>query len=345
MDGGGPSRDSMREVKREFKQRRKAEKERAAAADAYWRSETGRAPRRSGRGIAVVVSLAVVAAAGGAIWFFAHQGTTTATASSTTKAATPATGSSASSGGSASGTASPSAAATPPPFDGTPARDWPVGTKGVVAPKAARVGIFSKAQVADAYAQAQAYLRTAMLDPAVVSKGELDPVFDAIGPYSTTWVKQQHAATKGGTSALPWTYLANRFRPQDWEPNPEVRVKGRMKAQAYGGRLRIDFRYVAAYWLEPRGPGIGRAVAVRRDGYMEFAGDGPRKAGPMFYGGSGWTITSGVCGSGWRYPNYLEAWVQTPKGAAPAPTATWDPTDVDSDGPSGATCFVDPSGF
>ncbi len=342
MDGGGPSRESLREVKQEYRERRKAEKQRAAAADAYWRAETGKAPRRGRKGTAVVVSLAVLAAAGGAVWFFAHQGPTSVTASSTRQAASP-TASKGTGGSTTAASASPTT--TPPPFDGTPASSWRAGKAGIVAPKATRVGIFSKAQVADAYSQAQTYLRTAMLDPAVVSKGKLDPVFAAIGPYSTKWVKDQHAMTKDGTSALPWTVLANRFRPQDWDPNPEVRARGRMTAQAYGDKLRISFRYVAAYWLEPRGPGIGRAVAVRRDGYMEFMGAGPTKAGPMLFGGNGWTITSGVCGADGRYPNYLEAWVQTPTVASPRPTTTWDPTDVDADSPTGSDCYVDGSGF
>jgi hypothetical protein len=342
----------MREVKREFKQRRKAEKERAEAADAYWRAETGRAPRRSGRGtaLAVVASVAVVAAGGAAVWLLSRPSSSTGAAASG-RSSTSAPSAPASAGSSAA--ASTSAASTPPPFEGTPARDWPVGAQGVVPPKPAQIGIFSRAQVADAYEQAAGYVRASMLDASVVSRGRLDPVFDAIGPVSTQWVRQQHARTAEGRSELPWTYLANRFRPQDWEPTTQVRIKGRMTAKAVGSRLRIRFVYVSAYWLEPRGPGIGRAVAVRRSGSMEFLGAGPDKAGPMYFGGSTWTTTSSVCGSGWRYENYLEAYVQRPAATVPAPAATvpaptataWDPTDVDAPEPAGDGCFTDSSGF
>jgi len=338
----------MREVRREYKARQKADRQRAKAAAEYWAAEAGAPVRRRSPWKAAVAAVALVGLVGAAGYVvLTRQAAETAGA-----AAPPSTAPSAPSGtGSAvAPTASPDD--TEPPveaaFDGTPAAGWPVGAEGIRAPKAARTGIFGKVQVADAYRRTARYLEAALLDPRVVSRGKLQPVFDALGPVSTRYVKQQHASGALDAEGEPysWAFVANRFRPQDWKAAPEVRVKGRMTAKAKGDRLSVTFIYVAAYWLEPRGEGAARTVAVRRTGTVDFYGSGATSAGPMYFGGSGWTTTSGVCGSDWAYPDYLEAWVEAPDvPAGSAGTTPWDPTDVDAAPPPGNGCYRDTSGF
>lgn len=344
-----PSKESLREVKREYKARQKTDKQRAKAAAEYWAAESGTPVRRRSPWKAAVAAVALVGLIGAAGYVvLGRQATDSAGAVAPSSSAPSVTGSA----------AAPTASATPddidaePPveaaFEGTPAAGWPVGAEGIRPPKAARTGIFSKVQVADAYRRTARYLEAALLDPRVVSKGKLQPVFDALGPVSTTYVKQQHKTGALDSEGEPysWAFVANRFRPQDWKAAPEVRVKGRMTAKAKGDRLSVTFVYVAAYWLEPRGFGAARAVAVRRTGTVDFYGSGATSAGPMYFGGSSWTTTSGVCGSDWAYPNYLEAWVEAPDVVVASPATTpWDPTDVDAAPPSGTGCFRDTSGF
>lgn len=364
-DGGAkPSRASMREVKREYKQRREQEaKEQAAREQAvrdYWSLETGRAQRptsaatktRRGSWVAVVALVAAVGFAG-YVGFRVLTGPQGATAAPQTPSA-----SSASGAPSSASTPTPSPAASEddgtdptivPAFDGSPAKGWPAGAAGITAPKATQVGIYRPAQVKAAYAVTERYLRAALLDPRVTYKGKLDPVFATLGTQSTAFLKKQHAratATKG-KKGVYWDSVANRFHVGDWKAAAEVRVKGRMKPRiGKQGSLVVGFTYVAAYWLVPAEGGEARTIAIRRRGDIYFLGNGPSGVGPPGYGGSGYTSTASVCGSTWPYPDYVQAWIDQDSVVTPSkgtPDESFDVGDLDAPDPTG--CFQDTSGF
>ena len=245
-EGAKPSRASMREVKREYKQRQKLlaqeQAQREQAARDYWSLETGqkRAPAASGggprRGAGFAVAALVVAV--GFAGFVGYRALTGQPGSAAASSSTSPSASASASGKPATPSPAPSAAeddgtdpAIVPAFEGSPAKDWPSGAAGIKAPKAEQFGIYRPAQVRAAYAATERYLRAALLDPKVTYKGKLDPVFATLGSQSTAFLKKQHAratATKG-KKGVYWDSVANRFHVGDWKAAAEVRVKGRMK--------------------------------------------------------------------------------------------------------------------
>jgi hypothetical protein len=356
-DGEKPSRESMREVKKEYEARRKAEKERAEQADRYWAEQSGRATRSSGsnRTGPLIGAVAVVAAGGVALTALLHVGPFASASSATAAAGTTTAAPSSSLSPTPSGaSASPSADDGTDPkvvaaFGDSPAKSWKVGAAGIVAPKGRQVGIYRPRQVSDAYARTSAYLKVALLDPRVVYRAKLDPVFAVLGTATTQWLKQQHArgtATKG-KQGIAWDWIANRFHVGDWKASPEIRLKGRMRAtQNSRGELVVHFVYVAAYWLVPAKGGAARTVAIRRTGDIYFVGNGSRRVTPPNYGGSTWTSTASVCGASWPYRDFVEAWTD-PRSVdvvSPSPINTsFDAGDLDAPDPTG--CFHDTSGF
>ncbi|MFN8156118.1 MAG: hypothetical protein U0R68_01760 [Candidatus Nanopelagicales bacterium] len=358
-DGEKPSAESMREVKREYKERRKAEEQRAKDAKAYWDQQTGKKPKRSGgRAVAVVALVAATVGVAGVGAAVAKVGPFAAsTASSNAAGATP------SSAAASPTTASPSTAAattsptpsasaldadlTDKPFAGTPAAAWKVGATGLVAPKAARIGIYRTGQVKAAYAMVVAYLTKAQMDPRVTFQGKMDPVLATLGPGFPSHAKSKHALwvkTKG-KKGFAWVDLANRFHPGDWKAAAQTRAKGRIsKAVIKNGYLRIPYVFTTAYWVKPTKGGVARAIAIRRSGYLQFEGYGPRGVW-MNEWLSNYTSSASVCGSDWKQPDYLEAWINVDavphQGGSPLPS--YDLTDPDAPDPDG--CFTDTSGF
>jgi len=356
-DGGKPSRDSMREVKREFKERQKAEQERMRAARDYWALETGRpAPVPKKSVLPAVLAVAGVAAVAVAAAFVLHLGPLASSSAATAPDGT----------GSTSTTATPTGATvTPTPIpsasdDGTdptvvavfqdsPAKSWPIGAAGVVPPKPRQVGVYRPVQVAAAYDVVIRYLRAAMLDHRVVYKGKLDTVLAATGTDTATWLKaQQKLGTKTkGAKGIHWDSVANRFHIGDWKAAAEIRAKGRMYAtQVKDGTLEVHFVYVAAYWLVPAKGGAARTIAIRRSGSMLFAGNGPNRVTQPSFGGAGYTSSASVCGAAWPFPDFVEAWVDPgeAKVVSPSPAdSPYDPTDINA--PDATGCFTDTSGF
>lgn len=237
-EGTKPSRASMREVKREYKQRQKLlaqeQAQREQAARDYWSLETGqkRAPATSGggsrRGSGFAIAALVVA-----VGFAGYVGYRAITGQQGTAVASPTTSVSASastSGKPATPSPAPSAVEDDgtdptivPAFEGSPAKDWPSGAAGITAPKAKQFGIYRPAQVEAAYDATERYLRAALLDPRVTYKGKLDPVFATLGSQSTAFLKKQHAratATKG-KKGVYWDSVANRFHVGDWKAAAE----------------------------------------------------------------------------------------------------------------------------
>lgn len=363
-----PSRESLREVKREYKERRRAEKAREQYAADYWSATTGLPQRRrrrsAGRTTAIVAGLAVAAiAVGGAVL---HVGPFAGTASSTaampfpTPSATRTDPAPATAGATSPAPSSPDATASSPSrvasgvdpsihagFATTPAVTWKVGAAGIVSPKARQQGIFNPSQVKDAYTQVVSYLREAVLDPRVLYEGALDPVLATFDAEQQRWLRKMVAAAKDSPAdGIEWDAVANRFHVGDWRAAPEIRVKSSIRATANQDVLQVMFVVVAAYWLV-HGDDAAQVVTIRREGYMAFYGHSPRHSGPAYYGGSSYTSSSSVCGALWPYRQFLEVWIDPSKvsGLSAAPvTSTWDPTDLNAK-PTAPGCFHDTSGF
>jgi hypothetical protein len=358
-----PSRESMREVKREFKERQKAERERARAAQAYWEAETGRAtsgggrsrgPGRSGAaaGLVVVVAFSVVGATAVLhVGPFAPSSSAASAPPAATVASTPTpspTSPAASPGPSTTGDGTdPTVVAA---FQDSPARTWKSGTAGIVMPRARQVGIYGPAQVAEAYRKTASYIAAIMLNHRVLYQAKLDPVFAALAPPSVTWLKSQHARSVSthGKSGLSWAQVAVRFHPGDWKAAAETRIRGKVSPTIYkDGSLEIAFTYVAAYWLVPSGGGAPRTIAVRIEGGTYFRGRGAAHVTGTYAGGLGVTSSANVCGSDWAYPDFTEAWTDPDSvtvASAPPVTGSVDLSDPDATMPPGR-CFTDTSGF
>lgn len=357
MSDERPSKESLREVKAEFKARRKADEERAKAAKAYWDQQSGRASSSKGRGPLVAVGVVAAAAAVVGAGYVAKLGPFATSASTSAAAVSPTTspsGAASTAAAPTSPTAGASASASddgttdlPQPFVGSPAERWKAGTAGIVMPKARTVGIYQPRQVADAYTKLATYLQHVMLDPRVQFRGKLDPVFATMDGHSVSWIKQQHALFQKthGKKGHAYDQAAIRFRPGDWLASAATRVRGKVTAKpGPDGALEIDFVYVAAYWLAPRAGGDPRAVAVRIDGTTYYYGNGPRKVSRLQTGFFGTTSTAAVCGSTWKDPDYTEAWTNMTKAnGTGGATAAVDPTDPDATVPDG--CFINTSGF
>ena len=155
-----PSRESLREVRREAKERRRGPVK----------------PRRGRRTVlALVVTTAVVAA-----------GVVALTRLPEPRLPVPAQ----------APVVVPSH--TPPPrtpdaFAGSRVESWPVGAAGIRPPAAKAVGAFSAAQVAAAYDRTAALLRTALLDRSVLYGRRTEPVLGRLAPGSARQWKDQTA--------------------------------------------------------------------------------------------------------------------------------------------------------
>lgn len=87
---------------------------------------------------------------------------------------------------------------TPPPrtgdvFAGSKVESWPAGAAGIVAPAAKAVGAFSAAQVGAAYDRTAALLRTALLDSSVLYGRRTEPLLGRLAPGSARQWRDQTA--------------------------------------------------------------------------------------------------------------------------------------------------------
>jgi hypothetical protein len=236
---------------------------------------------------------------------------------------------------------------TPPPsvpadpFAGTKVAGWPVGAAGIVAPPAKAVGSFNAAQVADAYARTVRYLSAAMLDPQVLWKGDLAPLHATLDPRSV----------RNRTRSDP-TEMANRFYSSVKPASKSIRVNGLLKpARVVSGTLRVDFSYVAAYALRPSSGGDTELVAIRRYGTMQFdKATGATVTKAWLYLG-GYYSDHSACGRKWVHDGYLEVFLGESADAAPpeaspsAPRHSLNVLDPREPEPSTAACVDNTGGF
>lgn len=313
-----PSRESLREVKREARQRSKA-----------------RRPRGGGKVRGVAVVAVVAALGGGGVWYAGSHGMPRATPGPRELRGT----------GAGAPVVVPSY--TPPPakpadpFSGTSVASWPVGAAGIKAPAAGAVGPYAKAQVADAYARTARYLRAAMLDRAVLWTGDLAPVHATLSPASVRAQAREDDAA----------YLANRF-PSSVRPSSQsVRVNGEMTAKpGERGTLWVEFAYVATYAVRPAGGGETQLVAIRREGTLEYRAAGAaRVTAPWVYLTTYVSDHSSGCEGKNPAPGYLDVRLgDARRQAKPPPRGSYPPVnmlDPRATFPPGEGCFTNTGKF
>lgn len=339
--GEKPSRESLREVKREAKERQRAEAARQKAAEQYWLAETGQArrSRRVGPWIALIAS-ALALAVGAGVLLLQRPAQQTASPGGSTTLPT---------------TASPAASSEEPAparsvFAGTPAQGWSSGTAAIRIPEVTSTKAYIPEHAAAMRAYVKKYLVAVLLDRRVVLGGDMGPVLRAMGPDQATrwteWLSKRSDPATG--NALGWDALANRFHPGDWSQVEAARVKGRTRVSYSSDNCVVfTWSYAVAYGFAPSTGGPARPVVVRRDGTITACSDlftkGP---GTVLVSSGGYTSLDSVCGADWPYVGFINAWPDPSRAVvtSPSPVETaWDPTEVDSASPN--TCFTDTSGF
>lgn len=226
----------------------------------------------------------------------------------------------------------PSATATAAdPFAGTKVDHWPAGAAGVVAPSAKAVGAFSAAQVRDAYARTERYLRAALLDRRVLYGRSLTPVRAAVDPR---------------LRATPLT-LGNRFAPDAVAAHPAIRVNGDFRAAGVNGqgRLEVAFRYVTVQALRPKRGGATELVVVRRTGRLSFAAAGLNAVTPPWIVRATYISGHSQCGARWPYETqYLPVFfARESVDPTAAPDAKERVNLLDPRAKDPAGCFTDTS--
>lgn len=304
-----PSKESLREVRREAKRRRSAPVGMPSAADPY--AARGGPLRRA------VTVVAIVAVGGGAVWGFSRL-PEPRRATRQQPVVVP------------SFTPSPTRPANDDPFAGTKVESWPVGAQGVRAPKPVASGRFSAAQVSAAYAATARYVRAAMLDRRVLYQGKSSPVLAAIGP-----------ASAAGWKVNDFAHLATRFRPEVAPASPVVKMNGRMNVgkPSRADVLAVEFSYVGVYALRPAGDddAVPTLVTVRRYGTFEFDARGAGVTEPWVRIAS-YASSHQYCGVRWPHRGYTPVHLVEPStAAAPSATSTMNLLDPDAKPPD--DCF------
>jgi hypothetical protein len=296
VDQGGarPSRESLREVKREYRQRRRA-------------ARRGPRPPRgahgSGGGARGLLVLLAGLLALGVAGYAASRHRTAAAAPVLTPTAAPVV---------VPSYTPPPTTAPVDPFAGTAVAAWPVGAAGLRVPAAAPVAGFTAAQVADAYARTTRYLRAAMLDTAVLWHGDMRPVRAALLPDSA-----RHWAAGESDD------LATRFATDVRPASPSIRLNGDLHARpAPDRRLYVDFRYVATYAVRPASAdGTMELVAIRRTGTLLYDAAGRGRVGAPWVYRSQYTSDHSACGRRYPHPGYVEVFLgDSARSASPEPT-------------------------
>ncbi|HEV2891530.1 MAG TPA: hypothetical protein VGX28_14250 [Frankiaceae bacterium] len=299
MTGERPTRESLREVKREYRQRQRAAKRPPKPPKPH--RERARNALAALGGVALLVGVVAggVALTGGPPKPPRAVAGRVPVVVPTTPAPTP----------------TPTKRPADDPFRGSTVSHWPLGAAGLATPRAVAIAPFSARQVAAAYAATSRYLRAAMLDERVLYGGDLRPVL---------------ATLDRRTDADSPVSLANVFRRDVVRAHRGVRVNGVVSARVAKRRLYVDFRYVAVYALRPARGGATELVAVRRQGTLLFdeAGAG---VSPAWLDAATYMTDHSVCGAGWPDGDRtLEVWLPLRSASRPvtaSPTATFNLID------------------
>jgi hypothetical protein len=281
-----PSKESLREVKREYKERRKTDKERQKAADKYWAEQTSPGGSSGSKTKVSTVGTAILTVGAISAVFLgvgAFQNLTRTKASQAT-AADPTTSPSASNTKlpSPTSTTKPVAGNTDPRYE-IPGADpsdyshWGYGTAGLKAPAPAKIGSYTSVQVADALAMTMDYLRAAILMPEVITGGKIDPVLSTFSDQTRQDLIIAHRKSQStrGKSGYDWLIAANMFRPGDWTFKAQpgtmptastIKVsKGKSKDS-----LEVSFQVASRYTLLRKKTAVPVGVTIWRQGVLRF---------------------------------------------------------------------------
>jgi hypothetical protein len=228
---------------------------------------------RGGRLAAALLAVLLLLAGGGLVWLrFGHTA-----GRSDGSAPVPDTAL-----GSILGTIAPGdlfAGASADPFLGTPANDWADGAAGIVAPPAERVGGFTAAQVAAAYATTGELVAAASLDRQTLLGGQpaaLERLLTARQRATFTAGLDAHGLGKDGRPLSTRSWVAS-FAPGTAQLDGGViKVSGTMDAVAVteSGRqvLRVEVNYSFVYAVEPpHNMTDWSRVVTRQYGSVDFA--------------------------------------------------------------------------
>ena len=232
----------------------------------------------------------------------------------------------------------PTAAAVvnPDPFVGSAVAHWPHGDAGLALPPARAVGAFTGGQVAEAYRKTAAFLHATMLDPAVVYRGSLAPVWATMSADSVKAWQAHHRTDKSWAADV-----ATRFRPHGVVPTSyPTRMNGTLAASLdKEGRLLVTFHYVAVYAVRAAAGSPAVLVGVRHDGTTQYDRAGEAGLDATWLADSSYLSDRSECGRTWLHPGYTEVYLPdeeldgsaTTGGLSPQPAHTFAILDPRAD--------------
>ena len=237
----------------------------------------------------------------------------------------------------------PAASAAPAdPYAGTDVATWKSGAAAVAAPKARRVGAYTDAQVAAAYDRAKAYVLAANVDPEVLYQGTVDPV--------RATINGQAAANLTGlvahpSQSMPPAGYVTRFRPGVVplaEPRGQVRLRAAAVEEDGEPQLAVSVASVFVYALRSAEDADSRKlVTVRREITLEFTPKG-KDAGKPYLGASNFLSTGEVCGEPPQRLGFLSVYFGDQPLGDGGRAPSYDVKDLDAVAPD-ADCFRDSS--
>ncbi|MEV7009341.1 hypothetical protein [Streptosporangium sp. NPDC051022] len=220
------------------------------------------------------------------------------------------------------------------PFEGSPAKDYANGAKGLVMPAAKATGGLSRKDVALALRRTRAMLVASNLDRKTLLGGRPTALVKLLSPELREWFLKNldnRKRKKGGSNTRYWvTSLA----PKAAEPATDVvKVKGRTTYAAFrkDGRtgVRITVKYLFVYAVRrPGRPELTRRIIVRSIGeLLAYRENGELVLWPVRWNGGGVTGIRCDVEDGFIHPFYPDS--APDKEAAKATGAPIDPYALD----------------
>ncbi len=203
------------------------------------------------------------------------------------------------------------------------ASQWPTASEGIELPAAQAMGKYSGDDVKAALIASRNFVEAVTINREVVFGEKVAPVLKTLsdGPEIGSYYGSPRVSKS-------WPYLVTRF-PQEAlrQADDTIRYRGTIKPALHHGLLSVDFSYATAYALESaKGKSGPEIVVVRREGTLEFAQSQPGQIGLPSAGRMYHVSDHSMCGSRWPFKAFTEAWVGVPPKPDVSPTASDRPT-------------------